>query len=284
VTNTSDRSFSFAWLFVAYFMIAGGIFVALIGAIALELDIKVGSYAAFGAGGLIGGLLSARATPHRSHFEAAAAGAMIAGSIALFLSYTAIGRLLYYFAQDAVIRETAILGAIGLAGGLAGATLGELSSSGPRSTSSLRWIGLGAVLTAGALFLCLIVVNAIMVDRALGEPALVGKVLFGSPIFEEEAFVNAQLIAMVIAPLVGGMVAQMAAPRRLFLPAGLGAGGAYLVVLLAILLGGNELEADSLLGSIVIAIVAGLLGTTGALKGWLFVRNKVKALTSEEAA
>ena len=275
MTTTAESRFSFAWLFVAYFMIAGGIFATAIVAIALELDLRVGAYVAFGAGGVIGGFLSARATPHRSHLEAAVAGAVIAGTIALFLSYTAIGALLYAFARDAVTRETLMLGGIGLAGGLGGATLGEMTSSGTRSTSALRWVGLAAVLHTGALFFSLIVVNAIMVDRALGDPDLLTNVLFGSPIFEEEQFVNAQLIAMVIAPLVGGMVAQMAAPRRLFLPAGLAAGGAYLIALLAILIAGNELEAESLMGSIVIASVAGLLGTTGALKGWLFVRHKV---------
>jgi hypothetical protein len=273
MSSSSSRAFSLGWVLLAYFFICGGIVFASIGLIAFRAETPLAPYLAFGIGAAVGGVFAGRASPHRSLVEPAIAGLLVVGSIVALIAGTAIGPVVYAFASESVWRTSILLGASALAGGLLGAALGELTSPPAPSRSTLRWIGLAVLVTAGALFASLVIANVLLVDRVLRDDELLVKLWQESPVFEREDVLRAFFAALAGGAIGGGLITQMAAPSRQLLAVTAGVMVAYAGMFYAILGVTDALDRDALIGVAWITAAAGVLALIGALVGWLLARE-----------
>lgn len=267
--------FSLGWVLVAYFMICGGfVLTAVIFGVAKVSGSWTG-YATFGIGAFVGGFFAGRASPHKSVAEPAIGGALMVLSIVAFFAATPLGQVLYDTARDAALREALILGGIALAGGLAGAVVGEKSSAGGPRSGGLRWLGLSTLITTGAMFAALTATAALLIHQAASDAA--------QPSLDSASgTTTAFVVALAIASFLGGMVTQMAAPARVLLASG---GGAFVAIgavgLLGIATAGGDAKGsgEAGVGIAIVAAAAFLIGLIGAAIGWMAVRSR-KAATS----
>lgn len=254
-------------------MICGGLVAAIIAVIsgfrATHLDPRVAGYLACGGGGALGGLFAGRASNHFSILEPAIAGAMVIGSVFALIKYTAIGPLAFTFAEDAIVRESLILGGLASGGGLVGAIIGELSATGGPSHNRLRWLGLGVFLTAGALLFTIIVTQFVLVDRTLRDSQLMTKLWQESPILTGDEVVVAVLAALAGAGFIGGLVTQLAAPTRMILVVLAGVFIAITGALIGLFVLGDALDQGVALGAVIAGGAATIPALPGALLGWL---------------
>lgn len=275
----SRRAFSFGWIFVSYFMICGGMVVGILAtgyllhtAQLTDVDPRLSAYLACGGGAALGGFFAGRSSSHFSILEPAIAGGLVIGSIFALVKWTALGPLVFSFAESRITRESLVLGGLASGGGLVGALAGEVSSSGTPSPSWLRWLGMAVFLTAGALLASTIASNVLLADRTLKDPQLIGRLLSGQEAVSDEDVMTAAMVALIAASFLGGLITQLAAPRRLLTAAALGVYTAIAGGLIGIMALGGPLEQDSVVGAVVIGAGAGILGLLGALLAWLLCR------------
>lgn len=273
MSSSSERAFSIGWVLIAYFFICGGIVFASIGLIAFRAETPLAPYLAFGVGAAVGGFFAGRASPHRSLLEPGLAGLLVVGSIVALIAGTAIGPVVYAFASESVWRTSILLGGSALAGGLAGAAVGEMSSPGAPSSSTLRWTGVTVLVTAGVLFASLVVANAVLVDRALRDDELLVKLWQQSPVFEREDVLRAIYLALAAGAAGGALVTQLAAPSRQLLATCAGVTIAYAAMFYSILWLTDSLDQEATIGIAVISAAAGVLALVSGAVGWLLVRS-----------
>ncbi len=276
VGQVDSRSFSIIWIFVSFFLIAGGIVATVIGLAAglgpETLDPRTAAYLSCSLGGAIGGLFAGRASPHFSVLEPAIAGGLVIGSIFALIKWTAIGPLAFAFAEEAIVRETLIMGGLAFGGGLLGAYLGELSSGRAPSSSSLRWLGMAVFITVGALLVMTILTCMLVIDQTLRDPELMSKLHSHSPLVNEDEAVMAAILMLVGAGFLGGLVTQLAAPVRMLIVSTIGVFTAVAGTLIGILALTETLTSDPAVGSLIIGGGCAVAGFVGALIGWLIRR------------
>jgi hypothetical protein len=269
----SQRRFSLPWVLVSYFMICGGIVAAIVAVVsgfrAADMDPRVAGYLACGGGGALGGLFAGRASNHFSVLEPALAGAMVIASIFALIRYTAIGPLAFAFAEEAIIRESLVLGGLAFGGGLVGAVVGEITAPGAPSRHPLRWLGMSVFLTAGALLFTTVLTHALLADRTLRDPMLFSKLWNESPVITQDQLVAAALISLAGAALLGGFITQMAAPCRMLLASAAGAFVAIAGALFGLFALGRVPYGDAVIAALAMGAGAFVLSFVGALIGWV---------------
>lgn len=275
--STDEATFSVGWIFVSYFAICGGIVVALGGLIwtlqNVTLDARAAGYVACGAGGLIGGFFSGRASRHFSVLEPAIGGALVVGSVYGMVKWTALGPLVFAFAEETIARESLVLGGLAFGGGLTGALLGELSWRRPPSRSALRWLGMTIFLTAGALLAAIIATSVGFADQTLTDPEALQKLLRqGALGVDHDHLAMALIVVLASAGFTGGLIAQIAAPRQLLLIAPIAVFLALASALVGLMAYVESLDRESIQACLVLAGAAALLGLFGAFLVWLIRR------------
>ena len=226
--------FSLSWVFVSYFLICGGVCAAAAGYAAVGARDPSAGYAAFFVGAALGGVLSGRASPHKSYLEPALAAALVVASLMAFVYATPMGRLGVEMARSEahvdVWRHAAIAGGLGFGGGFFGAVIGEATQPKAPGMLPLRWLLLSVFINAGALFAATTAaVIALANDAAraaLGQMWL-GGIDPSKPLVTEDRVVLLAAAAASTASILGGVITQLGAPQRMLLAA---FGGTFLVM------------------------------------------------------
>jgi hypothetical protein len=221
--------FSLSWVVVSYFLICGGVCAAAAGYAAVGAREPGAGYAAFFVGAALGGFLSGRASPHRSYLEPALAAALVVASLMTFIYATPMGRLGVAMARSEVNvdvwRHAAIAGGLGFGGGFFGAILGEATQPKAPGLLPLRWYLLAVFIAAGALFAATTTAVILLANDA--AKAALGQMWTGGvdpskPLVTEDRVVLLAAAAAATASILGGVVTQLGAPKRMLLPAAAG--------------------------------------------------------------
>jgi len=221
--------FSPSWVVVSYFLICGGVCAAAAGYAAVGAREPGAGYAAFFVGAALGGFLSGRASPHRSYLEPALAATLVVGSLMAFIYATPMGRLGVAMARSEVNvdvwRHAAIAGGLGFGGGFFGAILGEATQPKAPGMLPLRWYLLAIFIAAGALFAATTTAVILLANDA-AKAALAqmwtGGVDPSKPLVTEDRVVLLAAAAAATASILGGVITQLGAPKRMLLPAAAG--------------------------------------------------------------
>lgn len=277
MSRSNARSFAISWIVISYFMICGGVVIAMLALVRMlqnaEITPESAGYIACGAGALLGGFFAGRASSHFSILEPAIAGGLVIGSLFVAIKWTALGPWAFAYAKETIVRESLVLGGLAFGGGLLGALLGELSSSGsgPPSHGALRWLSMTIFVTAGALLFSIIAVNIVLADQKLRDPEFFRKLMnHDDTLVSRDEITTAILLVLALAGFLGGLVAQMAAPMRMLMLALIGVSLAIFGALYGVLaLADKAKDVDALIGVAVLAGGAGFLGFVGALFAWL---------------
>ena len=274
VARDSQASlFSLRWVFVSYFAISGGIVLAVAGMIWVmqheAVDPRLAAYTACGAGALIGGFFSGRASRHFSILEPGLGGALTVGAVYAMIRWTAIGPLAFAFAAREITRESLVLGGLAFGGGLSGALIGELTWRDEPSSNALRWLGMTALLTIGALLLALIATSVGYADQTLRDPTRLAEIWRQRSVpMSEDDLAVALLIVLGAGGLLGGLSTQLAAPVRMLIVIMIGAFGTISGILLGTLQWARALDAEALRSALLLAGGAAILGLVGAGLAW----------------
>ncbi len=191
------------WIVISYFMIGGGVALALgtlafawvqTGSISPATIIEILTRAAhdgieprdvgfsfinlelalalvYGSGAALGGFFTARASPHRSLVEPAIGAVLVVGSFLAVIYSTPMGKILISFSGDHLERLASLLAASGIVLGLVGAALGELASPQSPRLGILRRTGIGILIALGALWTSTILFGLVFANE-VGEKAL----------------------------------------------------------------------------------------------------------------
>jgi hypothetical protein len=240
------------WILVSYFMIAGGFTLAAVIVAVAGLEAEWAREAIFFVGALIGGLFAGRASPHKAVAEPAIAGLLF---VPTMVAVFTIG-LGWHFnigpaAQGALVVALKMGGVSGL-GGLVGGLLGRRSSSRAPGASAFRWWGIAILIHLGATL-----VVAMLVTLAIARSG-------------DDEGTGLIFLALAIASLVGGFIAQAAVPRRLLWTCGAGSFSlAFLGIAVAIARG--EISPSTFMGGFILGGITTLIGAFGAVLGWHLV-------------
>lgn len=271
--------FSLSWVVVSYFLICGGVCAAAAGYAAVGAREPGAAYAAFFVGAALGGVLSGRASPHKSYLEPALAAALVVASLMAFVYATPMGRLGVAMAKSEVDvdvwRHAAIAGGLGFAGGFFGAVIGEATQPKAPGLLPLRWALLGIFISAGALFAAgtaAVVLLANDAAKAALAQMWTGGIDPSKPLVTEDRVVVVAAAAAATASVLGGVVTQLGAPRRMLVPPAV---GTFLIMsgaLLGVAAAGKRL--GQFVGTaLAFGALAGAVAMVGALVTYAILRG-----------
>jgi hypothetical protein len=265
----AKQGFSVAATLLSYFLVAGGIVLALILLVQAKLEGELVFYAALALGGVAGGAIAARASRGSTILEPAIGGLLVIATLVLVFVGTDVSTILWTHAPDDIVRIVGIAGACAAAGAIVGA-IGAEKLPGPHSVSALSWLFHAAFSTLGSCFVAMIGLGGAMARGTSDDDKLAG-VMFG---------------AMAIGALLTGLAVGASAPRRVLLVTWLGTilGTIGFWMLMAALPGvENDDAGKTFAGSAIIGVGAGLVAMLGAAIGWAVVGRR-RAQSAETTA
>jgi len=248
---TPSKKAVVGWVLVSYFMIAGGFTIAAVIVGIAGMEAEWAREAIFFVGALIGGLFAGRASPHKAVAEPAIAGVLFVPTL---VAAFAIGLGWHFHVGPA--EQTAFVSAIKMGGvsglgGLVGGLLGRRSARGVPGASALRWWGIAMLIHLG----CTLVI-AVLVIAALPQVDDEGTGLI--------------FLALGLASLLGGLVAQAAVTRRLLWTSGAGS-FALSFLGLGVAIAHGEVSPSIFFGGLILGGITTLIGSFGAVLGWQLI-------------
>jgi hypothetical protein len=182
---------SLRWIVVSYFIIAGVLFAFHLCSSVLTERGNSALFGTYGVAGLLGGFLAGRASRSKTVFEPAFGSLLVVLSLYLFDMVVDLGT----FAQELDSPDVPISQAlIAFAAAVAGSKLGERLQPKKIPDSNAWWGGLTALTVIGSCFMVGVLAGSVLE-------------LFDSGFF---GFIGVVLI--ISTPVIGGAVAQIAAP------------------------------------------------------------------------
>lgn len=266
---SSRGGFSLASVLLSVLMIAGGMAGAMM--VFAELKIALSNEALFGAviggGAFVGGFFAARASHGETIAEPATGAVLVVGGLGALMLLTPMGKMVWSFAQDQVVRAAVVACAAALVGSLFGAFISE-KLLGAATTWSLPWILYVALAVAGGCSLATIVVGALHVGSF--EAHSVGEELATSR--EVQLTI---LIGIGGGCLLAGLAAGASARTRVIAAAFLGAiAGVMGFVVLAGRFSHSEMDQDAWVGAATLAIGGGVVAMIGTALGWVAIGRR----------
>lgn len=260
----ATRGFSIGAVLLSYFLVAGGIVLALILLAKSKITGEAPFYAALALGGAIGGAFAARASRGSTVLEPALGGLLVIATIVAIFVGTDAGAFLWHVAKDEIVRTVAIAGACAAAGAVLGAMAGERLPGG-HSQGSPVWLLHVAFAMLGACFVATVLAVGLAFHGAADSDGALGGILFA---------------AMAIGALLTGLVVGASAPRRILLIIFLGVmAGVMGFYLLATMLPNTNSDkaGEAAAGFAIIGAGCGLLGILGGAIGWRAVGKRAAA-------
>src|SRR5262249_9221656 len=152
---SDHRGFSFASVLISWFMIAGGISGAFLGAAFLHVasdQSELLFYGVFAVGAFVGAFFAARASAGSTIVEPVLGPVLPIATLCGLMLATPVGQLIWHLGADQATKPAAISAGAALAGALVGAYVSE-KAFGESTRSSLRWILYVAFAVIGGCFL-----------------------------------------------------------------------------------------------------------------------------------
>jgi hypothetical protein len=256
--------FSFASVFLSYFLVAGGTFLTTLVAARLGVHNEYLGYIIMAVGGAIGGFFAARASKGSTILEPALGAALVVVSLFGIGVAMSSGEARSAMLLPGTMKALALTSAASAGGGIVGAFVSE-KMFGESSTSSTPWL--------------------VYVSLAAFGAGVIGTIFTG--FINKGGGVYAAMLAACT--LVVGIASGASAQSRPLGPAFLGGLigiGAYLylsVLIMVALFGGMGGKGDAGIpneayaGMAIIAGGAGIVTTIGAAIGWATVGSKQAA-------
>jgi hypothetical protein len=245
------------WVLVSYFMIAGGFALAAVAITLVGETSRETSGAVFFIGSLIGGLFAGRASRHKAVVEPAIAALLVVATL-FGVFAVGLGRRLAWTEDGGALRFAVELGLVAGLGGLVGGLIGRRSRHGAPVESAVRWWGIAILINLGTTFMLVSLLVVLVTRSGAGgaDPGVAGI-----------------LAGLVGAWLVGGLVAQAVAPRRMCWVCGAGSIG---IILLGMSFSARhgELAVGSVVGALLLWGIGTLVGALGALIGWKLIASR----------
>ncbi len=263
--NTGERRFSVGWVLISYFLVAGGFVLA--GAITTIFEIssssKILGYIFLFVGAAIGGFFAGRASPGHTMVEPGFGALLLFVSLFALMALVPFVRELMSSADESGMAMAALSGLVVGAGGFAGGFIGEKTSGAP-SHSKLRWLGMSALIALGAMFVVSMVVFMIVLRQKLDAEAT-----------SDNLDAGIGFAVLGLGALLGGLVTQAAAPKRMLLVSASGM-AVVLLAILPLMLSAGGGRSEPILGMLVLAPLSIGVGSLGALLSWAFKRRSLK--------
>ena len=252
--------FSFASVFLSYFLIAGGTFFALLLAGRVGLHSEYLGYIVLALGGFLGGLVAARASRGSTIIEPAL------GAVLMILTFVGVGVAAsgadsHVLLMPAGMKAIALVSAASAGGGIAGAFVGE-KLFGEDSPSGASWVLFIAVAGFGA--------------------GVIGST-FGAWLGKGES--GPMLGMLAAACFVVGIAAGASATQRLlgasFVGGLLGLGGFFFLAIYMFVSvlgakggGAGDIPGEVYAGMGIMAVGAGIVTLVGSAIGWSAIGKK----------
>lgn len=249
------------WILISYFLIAGGVALALLtlglawhadGRLSAEAlatlitsveqrsfepgkplpvslsefgNVELAMALTYATGVAFGAFFAGRASPHRSYIEPALAAALVVGSFLLTVYLTPMGKIFIGLTGGHLERLVSILAGAGIVAGLVGATLGELVDIGASRPGVIRETLLAGLITIGALWSSAMIVGLVYANE-VAKQAIAN---LANP--DTRAIVEISIprlaafagLAVACAAAAAGLTSQLAARRRAIVPIGIAA-------------------------------------------------------------
>lgn len=277
-----NRGFSFAAVVLSYFLVAGGIFSAMLLNTQLRLEGEYVLYGLIAAGAFVGGFIAGRASRGQTILEPAIGTIAVVASIAGLAINTPLGKLLWSVAANhpvvvgdtkladvnvSVLKIGAQLGGAGVVGALLGAAISE-KVFGESTRSSVPWLLYTAFAAFGACLLSILLVSigyyggmaSAHSDNALGAAILIG---IG--------------IGCLLSGLAVGASARTRPLFAAFLGAGAGVAGFFALLMRAT---GNTAQDDQsklILGFAAFSAGGAIVAVLGTWLGWVAIGRRAEA-------
>ncbi len=249
---TPSKKAVVGWVLVSYVMIAGGFTLAAVMVAVARLEASWAREAIFFVGALIGGLFAGRASPHKAVAEPAIAGLLF---VPTMVAVFTLGLGFHFNIGPGSHGALAIaleMGGVSGLGGLVGGLLGRRAPGGAPGASAFRWWGIAILIHLGTTL-----VVAMLFTLALARSG-------------DDEGTGLIFLALAVASLVAGFIAQAAVPRRLLWTCGAGSFSlSFLGVAVAVARG--EFSGSSIGGAIILGGITTLIGAFGAVLGWHLV-------------
>lgn len=252
--------FSFASVFLSYFLIAGGTFFAALFAGRVGVHSEYLGYIVLALGGFLGGIVAARASKGSTIIEPGIGAVLLLASV-VGLGLAASGSDAHIVLLPGTMKALALTAGASAGGGIAGAFVTE-KLFGDDSPAPLSWV----------LFVAVAAFGAGMIGTALGgvlaKTGVVGK---DGP--------GALLAGLAACSFIVGICSGASASSRplgaSFLGGTLGLGGFFMlsIYVFVSVLSKNGAETGTIppemyVGIAVLAVGGGLVAMIGALIGW----------------
>jgi hypothetical protein len=257
-----SQGFSFASVVLSYFLVAGGMFTAMLVAGELRLGGEYVGYAFLAVGAFIGGFIAARASRGSTIVEPAIGTVAVVGTIVGLAATTQLGQLIWAVAPDQTMKFVGSVSLCGVVGALLGAVLSE-RLLGEATRSSVPWVLYTALCTFGASLLATLFASLLLISGRTAQ-------LEGAEVI---------LIGMAAGCLIAGLaIGASARVRPLFaslIGGGLGVAGFFLLISRA-----TPQDRDTTTGMIVLAVGGAIVTLVGTTVGWVgFGRKSAVAVS-----
>ena len=253
------RSFSLASVILSYFLVAGGLFAALLALAYMHVTSEAGGYLMLGCGAFAGGLIAARASRGSTIIEPAIGGLAVIGTVVALVATSDVGNMLWINAHDQTLRAIVLLAASSGVGALVGAWIGE-SQFGPATLSPAPWFIYTAFATFGACVIVSMIVGVLFATgRVCGEVKELGQVV---------------LLGIAAGCLLAGLAVGASARSRPLL-ASLVGGAAGVAGFCFLLSRAATTDRDQLTGLIALSVAGGVVTLIGTLLGWIVVGRRL---------
>jgi hypothetical protein len=254
------KSFSLASVILSYFLVAGGMFTAMLALGYMKNTNEGVGYLVLAAGAFVGGFVAARASRGRTIVEPAIGGLAVVATIVGLIAGSSAGHYVWAVSHDEVVKAVALFGASGGLGALAGAA-GSEKLFGEPSESTAPWLLYTAFATFGSCLMVTLIAAALAMGGATESAGGLAKML---------------LVGLALGCFVGGGAVGASARSRP-LVASLVGGGAGVAGFCLLVTRTAPKDNDAAAGIAVLAVGGAVVTMLGALVGWAAVGKRQAA-------
>lgn len=257
-TKLRPDSFSIGWVLVCLLSFAGGLVLQLAVVASFTLGTENWAYAALTVGTAIGGLFASRVS-RRSILKEALVAVLIMVAVVYELVL-----LIQLPAEDGAWMATLRVGLPSAVGAIAGTVFGWRNRRWLRSDSEWRWSGISFLLTMGWLTVIYIVMLTFL------------------PSMRAEGSAGLNVLALLVAVLLGGAVTQAIAPMQSFAICGAGGFWAGILGVVITVSSGQLGIVGAVFGTAILSVLTIFIGALGARIGYALSGRRVGESEDED--
>ena len=196
---------------------------------------------------------------------------MVIASIFALVEHTTIGQLAFsHVGSSGIVRESLVLAGVSSLSGVLGAIIGEATMRASKAIRGIRWLAMGMFMTLGALVVCVIVIDVVLVEHALGATSSERDIARSIDEMSNEAMWRILAFTLVGTGFLGGLVTQLASGVRMLSIVTLSVFLSVFPVLVASLTIADAVSGSHVLVAFLLACGAAAFGLLGAAAAWVY--------------